>query len=146
MSVTKISLVQQLITNLNVILYSSTCHTVYVSVLILFMIMSQLIIDTYISLMYKLKKMERYLRVNLLGPGPRLMKKEFTGPRSHKGWETLMYGKIWMWFCANFNAWTNERTRKRPSRSGRYLKPFDLLPHREGNKKSFGTNLCFFLP
>jgi len=29
--------------------------------------------------------MERYLRVNLLGPGPRLMKKEFTGPRSHKG-------------------------------------------------------------
>ena len=26
-----------------------------------------------------------YLRVNLLGPGPRLMKKEFTGPRSHKG-------------------------------------------------------------
>ena len=29
--------------------------------------------------------MERYLRVNLLGPGPRLMKKEFTGSRSHKG-------------------------------------------------------------
>jgi len=26
--------------------------------------------------------MERYLRVNLLGPGPRLMKKVFTGPRS----------------------------------------------------------------
>jgi len=26
-----------------------------------------------------LKKMEKYLRVNLLGPGPRLMKKEFTG-------------------------------------------------------------------
>jgi len=34
----KISLVQ-LITNLNVILYLSTCHTVYISVLILFMIM-----------------------------------------------------------------------------------------------------------
>jgi hypothetical protein len=31
------------------------------------------------------EKMERYLQVNLLGPGPRLMKKEFTGPRSHKG-------------------------------------------------------------
>jgi len=31
--------------------------------------------------------MERYLRVNLLGPGPRLMKKEFTEPRSHKGSE-----------------------------------------------------------
>ena len=29
--------------------------------------------------MYELKKkLERYLRVNLLGPGPRLMKKEFT--------------------------------------------------------------------
>ena len=32
-----------------------------------------------------------YLPVNLLGPGPRLIKKEFTGPRSHKGWETLLY-------------------------------------------------------
>ena len=41
--------------------------------------------------MYELKKMERYLRVNLLGPGPRLMKKEFTGPRSHKCSETLPY-------------------------------------------------------
>jgi len=35
------------------------------------------------------KTLERYLRVNLLGPGSRLIKKEFTGPRSHKGWETL---------------------------------------------------------
>jgi len=35
--------------------------------------------------------MERYLRVNLLGRGPRLMKKEFTGPRSHNGSETLVY-------------------------------------------------------
>jgi len=35
----KISLVQ-LITNLNVILYLSTCHTMYISVLILFMIVS----------------------------------------------------------------------------------------------------------
>ena len=43
-----------------------------------------LIINTYVSLIYELKKMERYLRVNLFGPGPRLMKKEFTGPRSHK--------------------------------------------------------------
>jgi len=49
------------------------------------MIMPQLIINTYISLMYELKKMEKYLRVNKFGPGPRLMKKEFTGPRSHKG-------------------------------------------------------------
>jgi len=36
-----------------------------------------------------LKKFESYLRVNLLGPGPLLIKKEFTGPLSHKGWETL---------------------------------------------------------
>jgi len=35
--------------------------------------------------MYELKKMERYLRVNLLGPDPRLTKKVFTGARSHKG-------------------------------------------------------------
>jgi hypothetical protein len=40
MSVTKISLVQWLITNLNVILYLSTFHSVYICVLILFMIMS----------------------------------------------------------------------------------------------------------
>jgi hypothetical protein len=26
----------------------------------------------------------------LLGPGPRLIKKEFTGPRSNKSWETLL--------------------------------------------------------
>ena len=37
------------------------------------------------------KILERYLRVNLLGPGPRFIKKEFTGPRSHKGSETLVY-------------------------------------------------------
>ena len=30
------------------------------------------------------KKLEKYLRVNLLGTGPRLMKKEFTGPRLTK--------------------------------------------------------------
>ena len=57
----------------------------------LFMIMPYLIINTYVSLMYELKKMERYLRVSLLGPGPRLKKNEFTGTRSHKGWETLAY-------------------------------------------------------
>jgi len=26
----------------------------------------------------------------MLGPGPSLIKKQFTGPRSHKGWETLV--------------------------------------------------------
>ena len=41
--------------------------------------------------MYELKKMERYLRVNLLGPDPRLMKKVFIGPRSDKSCETLLY-------------------------------------------------------
>ena len=71
----KISLVQ-LITNLNVILYLSTCHTVYISILIIFMIMPLLNINTYVSLMYELKKLERYLRVNLFGPVPRLMKKK----------------------------------------------------------------------
>ena len=35
--------------------------------------------------MYELKKNESYLRVNLLGLGPRLMKKQFTDPPSHKG-------------------------------------------------------------
>ena len=44
--------------------------------------------------MYELKKMERYLRVNLLGPGPRLMKKEFTGPRSHKVREKMVYRTV----------------------------------------------------
>jgi len=39
--------------------------------------------------MYELKNMERYLRVNLLGPDHRLKKKEFTGSRSRKGWETV---------------------------------------------------------
>ena len=32
-----------------------------------------IIINTYVRLIYELKKMERYLRVNLLGPGLRLM-------------------------------------------------------------------------
>jgi len=46
--------------------------------------------NSYVSLMYELKKkLERYLQVYLLGPGPRLIKRGFTGLRSHKGWETL---------------------------------------------------------
>ena len=65
----------ELINNLNIILYLSTCYTVHIIVLILFMIMPQLIINTYVSLMYELKKIEK---VNLLGPVPSLMKKEFT--------------------------------------------------------------------
>jgi len=39
--------------------------------------------------MYELKKnLERYWRVNLLWPDHCLMKTEFTGPRSDRGWET----------------------------------------------------------
>jgi len=42
-------------------------------------------------LMYELKKkLEKYLRVSLLGPGPRLTKKQFTGRRCHEGCETLL--------------------------------------------------------
>jgi len=36
-----------------------------------------IIVNNYVSLMYELKKIERYLRVNLLGQGPRLMKKKY---------------------------------------------------------------------
>jgi hypothetical protein len=50
-----------------------------------------------VSLMYELKKnLERYLRADLLGPGPRLMKKEFTRPRSQnveKHWSKA-------WLCS----------------------------------------------
>jgi len=33
--------------------------------------------------------LESYLRESLLGGGPRLVKKDFTESRSHRGWETL---------------------------------------------------------
>ena len=64
----KISLVQ-LITNLNIMLYLSTCHALYISVLIPFMIMSQLIINTYVSLMYELKKIGKVLTSKFVGTG-----------------------------------------------------------------------------
>ena len=35
--------------------------------------------------------MGSYLRLNLLGPGLRLMKKVFAVSQSHKSWETLLY-------------------------------------------------------
>jgi hypothetical protein len=77
----KISLVQ-MITNLNIILYLSTCHTVYISVLILFMIMPLLIITIYVSLMYELTKKIGKVFANKFvgtGRGPRLMKKNLPG-------------------------------------------------------------------
>jgi hypothetical protein len=38
----------------------------------------------------KLKKLEKFLGVNLLGLGPRLIN-EFPGPQCHRGWEALAY-------------------------------------------------------
>jgi hypothetical protein len=72
-------------TNLNVILYLSTCHAVYVSVLILFMIMPLLIINIYVSLMYKLIKNGKIFTSKFVGTGPSSYEKEFTRPRSHEG-------------------------------------------------------------
>ena len=45
------------------------------------------------------KKLGRYLRVNMLGPAPRLMKKVFTGARFHKGRETVLCGAHDQWHC-----------------------------------------------
>jgi len=46
--------------------------------------------------MYELKKMERYLRVNLLGPGPRLTKKRiYRAAVSQRLRNTDVEGKIW---------------------------------------------------
>jgi len=59
----------ELITNLNVILYLSTCHTVYISVLILFMIIPKLIFNICVSLMYELKKIAKVLRSKSVGTG-----------------------------------------------------------------------------
>ena len=76
MSMTKISLVQWLITNLNVILYLSTCHTVYINVLTLFMIMPSLIINSYVSLMYELKiKIGKVFTSKFVRTGPSSYKK-----------------------------------------------------------------------
>jgi len=43
-----------------------------------------IIINTCVSLIMNLKKIGKVLTSKSVGPGPRLMKKEFTGPRSHK--------------------------------------------------------------
>ena len=40
--------------------------------------------------MYELKKMERYLRVNLLGPGPCLLKKRIYRPAVSQSCETRL--------------------------------------------------------
>jgi len=66
----KLQYAQWLITNLNVILYLSTCHNVYISILILFMIMPQLIINTYVTLMHELKKNGKLFTSKFVGAGP----------------------------------------------------------------------------
>ena len=60
----------ELISNLNVILYLSTCHTVFISVLIFFMIMLQLIINAYFNLMYEFKKNGKVFTSKSVGNGP----------------------------------------------------------------------------
>jgi hypothetical protein len=54
-------------TNLNVILYLSTCH---ISALILFTIVPLLIINTYVSLMYERKKNGNVFTSKFVGTGP----------------------------------------------------------------------------
>jgi hypothetical protein len=49
------------------------------------MIMPELIINTYVSLMYELKKIAKVFTSKLVGTGPSSYEKEFTVPRSHKG-------------------------------------------------------------
>jgi len=41
--------------------------------------------------MYELKKIGKVFTSKFVGTGPSSIKKEFTGPRSHKGWEILLY-------------------------------------------------------
>jgi hypothetical protein len=53
------------------------------------MIMPYLIINTYVSLTYELKKIGKVFTSKFVGTGLSSYEKEFTGPRSHKGWETL---------------------------------------------------------
>jgi hypothetical protein len=56
--------------------------------------MSSLIINTYVSLMYELKKIGKVFTSKFVGTGPSSFKREFTGSRSHKGCETLVYAII----------------------------------------------------
>ena len=44
-----------------------------------------IIINTYVSLMYELKKNGKVFTSKFVGTGPSSYKKEFTEPRSHKG-------------------------------------------------------------
>ena len=54
------------------------------------MIKPQLIINTYVSLMYELKKIGKVFASKFVGTGPSSYKKRIYGPRSYKGRETLV--------------------------------------------------------
>jgi len=124
----KISLVQWGITNLIVILYLSTCHTVHISVLILFMIMPQLIINTYVCLMYELKKIGKVFTSKSVGTGPssygkRIYRAAVSQKFRHTGWykahfmetdksvtasaskssEPQFDSRCWLCFCHNLD-------------------------------------------
>jgi hypothetical protein len=76
----------------NVILYLSTCHTVYISVLIMFMIMPYLIINTYVGLMCELKEIGKEFASKFVGTGrgPRLIKKNYRAAVSQKLRNTVL--------------------------------------------------------
>jgi hypothetical protein len=105
MSVTKISLVQWLVNNLNVILYLSTWHTVYVSVLTPFMITPYLIVNPYVSLMYELKKIENLFTSKFVGTEPSSYKKRIYWAAVSQNLRNIALIKpgCWMWtllFCS----------------------------------------------
>ena len=54
--------------------------------------LKKIIINTYVSLMYELKKNGKVFMSKFVGTGPSSYKKkkEFTGPLSYKGGETLL--------------------------------------------------------
>jgi len=62
-----------------------------------------IIINIYVSLMYEVKKkFERYLRVNLSGPGARLIKKKLPGrglTKVEKHWSRLPLFGILFFLC-----------------------------------------------
>ena len=91
--------------------------------------------------------MERYLRVNLLGPGPRRMKKEFTGPRSHKfekHW-TLDYMELYI-HALNTPPRRAAQAQTQPSCLELFKHIQWLLPlhdrHRRSCRYSLGLNCC----
>ena len=78
----------------------STCHAVYISVLILFMIMPYLIINTYVSLMYELKKNGKLFTGKFVGTGPLSYEKRiYRAAASQRLINTLLKGTITTIIC-----------------------------------------------